>query len=184
MLKFRFIERPTIATTLPFAVAASTTCCRRWMCDEKVVMITRPGACRMISRSDAPTVRSDAVDPGTSALVESAINSATPASPSAPSRPISVGLSSIGVGSSLKSPVCTIAPNSVWNATATASGTEWVTRMNSIVNGPTCTVPPSGLISTRSTCGDRPCSSSFDFTRPRVRRVPHTSAAVPISRSR
>ena len=83
MLKLRFMERPTIATTRPLATAASTTCCSRWMCDEKVVMITRPGASRTIARSEAPTVRSEAVEPGTSALVESAISSATPASPSA-----------------------------------------------------------------------------------------------------
>jgi hypothetical protein len=184
MLRFRFIDRPITDTVRPPNAAASITCWIRWMCDAKDVTITRPVLWRTISRSAEPTVRSDGVRPGRSAFVESAMRSATPASPSSRRRSRSVVRPSIGVSSSLKSPVWTIAPWSVCRTTATASGTECVTRTNSASNGPTRVRPPSGSISTSSVWTSRPCSSSFDFTSPSVSRVPHTSAWVPISRNR
>ena len=82
MFRLRFIERPTTETILPQAAAASMTCWIRWMCDANDVTITRPCAWRTMSRSAAPTVRSEGVRPGRSALVESASSRATPASPS------------------------------------------------------------------------------------------------------
>ena len=184
MFRLRFIERPITETIRPAPAAASIVCCRRWMWDENVVTMTRPGASPTILRSDAPTVRSDGVRPGRSAFVESAMSSATPSLPSRRRRSRSVVRPSIGVASSLKSPVWTIAPCSVCRTTATASGTECVIGMNSASNGPTGTRPFSGRISTSSVWASSPCSSSRDLANPSVSRVPHTCAPVPISRSR
>ena len=69
----------------------------------------------------------------------------------------------------------------VCSATATASGTECVTRANSAANGPQATGSPSLSISMNSASRSSPCSSSFDFTMPSVSRVPQTSR-TPISR--
>ncbi len=183
MLRFLTIERPTTQTRRPAAAAASMTSCRRWMWDAKEVTMTRPGASRTMRRSASATIASEAVVPGFSALVESPSMSATPRSPRAASRARSVRTPSIGVWSSLKSPVCTIVPSDVCSATATASGMECVTRTNSASKGPIWTGPRSGSISRSSLARIRPCSSSFDLTRPRVRRVPQTSG-LPTSRSR
>ena len=184
MFRLRTIERPITHTLRLLAAAASITCCRRWICDANDVTITRPGAFLMISRIDGPTVASDGVVPGFSALVESDISTATPSRPSAASRSTSAALPSIGVMSSLKSPVWMIVPWSVRSTTATASGIECVSRTNSAWNGPTSRGGSSGLTSTRLASAPSPCSSSFDLTRPSVSRVPSTSGCVPTSRSR
>ena len=110
MFRFRTIDRPITQILRPLASAASITCCRRWICDANDVTITRPGAFAMISRMLGPTVISDGVVPGFSALVESDISSATPSSPSERRRSMSTGRPSTGVMSILKSPVCTITP--------------------------------------------------------------------------
>ena len=91
MLRFLIIERPTTATLRPHASEASMTPCRRWMCDEKLVTITRPGASRMMRLSAAATSCSDCVMPGRSAFVESASIRSTPSEPSRASLARSVG---------------------------------------------------------------------------------------------
>ena len=101
MLRFLIIERPTTATLRPHASEASITPCRRWMWDEKLVTITRPGASRMIRLRAAATSCSDCVMPGRSAFVESASMRSTPSAPKRASLARSVGRPSIGVWSIL-----------------------------------------------------------------------------------
>jgi hypothetical protein len=117
MLRFLIIERPTTQTRRSAATAASMTSCSRWMCEANDVTITRPGASRTMRRSACATTASDSVVPGFSALVESPSISATPRSPSAAIFARSVRTPSIGVWSSLKSPVCRIVPSAVCSAT-------------------------------------------------------------------
>ena len=62
---------------------------------------------------------------------------------SSPMRDMSVRRPSTGCRSSLKSPECRITPCGVWKAMAMASGTEWVTGMNSTSQAPICTRSPS-----------------------------------------
>ena len=119
-------------------MAASATCCTRWMWLAKHVT-TKPttGRARKTRRSVAPTVDSEAVNPGSSALVESDSNKRTPGpAPSAPMRARSVRRPSTGWRSSLKSPEWSTTPWGVWKAVAKALGTEWVTGMNSTSHGP------------------------------------------------
>ena len=183
MLRFLVIERPTTQTRRSHATAASMTSCSRWMCDANEVTITRPGASRTMRFRLSATTASEGVVPSRSALVESPSISATPVSPTAPKRCSSVRRPSIGVWSILMSPVCTMVPSAVCSTTATASGMECVTRMNSARNGPTWTMPLAGSISRSSDARMRPCSSSFDLIMPSVRRVAHTSG-TPTSRIR
>ena len=62
---------------------------------------------------------------------------------SSPMRAMSVRRPSTGCRSSLKSPEWRITPWGVWKAMAMASGTEWVTGMNSTSQAPICTRSPS-----------------------------------------
>ena len=88
-------------------------------------------------RSVAPTVDSEAVKPGSSALVESDSRRLTPGpEASAPMRARSVRRPSTGWRSILKSPEWRTTPCGVWNAVAKALGTECVTGMNSTSHGP------------------------------------------------
>ena len=87
--------------------------------------------------------RSGVVKPGTSALVESTSSRSTPSSPSRANARRSVSRPSSGSWSILKSPVCSTRPAGVRIATASASGIEWLTAMNSQSNGPTCSRCPS-----------------------------------------
>ncbi len=108
-----------------------------------------------------PTVDSDSVKPGRSALVESESRSRIPPNfPSgriegrraiSPSRARSVRRPSTGVRSILKSPVCRIVPWGVWYAAPNACGTECVTGMNSTSKGPIWRRSPSatGISSVR-----------------------------------
>ena len=80
--------------------------------------------------------RSGVVNPGTSALVESASSRSTPSSPSRAKARRSVSRPSSGSWSILKSPVCRTRPAAVRIATASASGIEWLTATNSQSNGP------------------------------------------------
>ncbi len=84
---------------------------------------------------------------------------------------MAVGRLSMGVWSSLKSPVWTIVPTGVWMPKPTPSGMLWLTSRNSMVNGPR--VRGFALLTSFSdTFPCSPCSPSLAFTRPRVRRVP------------
>ena len=136
----------------------------------KQATTTSPRASRMMSYSTGPTSRSLPEEPRSSAFVESASSTWTPRSASAPIPWRSVTRPSIGVGSSLKSPVCSSTPLGRSTATATPSGIECVTRWKRIVNGPLVTCEP-GVISCRSARSVTPCSSSFPAISARVRRV-------------
>ena len=124
--------------TRPPAMAASATCWIRWMWLAKLVtMNRRSGRARNTFSSVAPTVDSEAVNPGSSALVESTSRRRMPGSDArAPIRARSVRRPSTGWRSILKSPECRMIPCGVWNAVANAWGTEWVTGMNSTSHGP------------------------------------------------
>jgi hypothetical protein len=73
--------RPTTATRRPLASDRSRTCCSRCTCDEKVEKKIRPSAPWKTPSSPGRTLRSDAVDPVCSTLVESDSNSSTPRPP-------------------------------------------------------------------------------------------------------
>ncbi len=91
----------------------------------------------MIPAGTGPTVRSlDGVAGllGVRGVRQQHVDAASAPPRRSPCR--SVGRPSIGVGSSLKSPVCRSVPNGVSMATATPSGIECVTRRNRIENGP------------------------------------------------
>ena len=135
---FFCIDRPSVATDRPPAMAASATCWTRWMwLAKQVTMKRRSGRARNTFRSVSPTVDSDGVNPGSSALVESASSSRIPGSvASAPIRARSVRRPSTGWRSILKSPEWRMMPCGVWKAVAKACGTEWVTGMNSTSHGP------------------------------------------------
>ena len=120
-----------------------------------------------------PTVVSDGVNPGFSALVESESRSLTPPLRLAisPISARSVLRPSTGVRSSLKSPLCRIVPAGVWYAVANACGTECVTGMNSQSNGPIMRRSPSctGISSVRPSI---PASSMRFRARPSDERRP------------
>src|SRR6266511_4162135 len=90
------------------------------------------------------------------------------------SPPRSVGRESIGVRSNLKSPVWTIVPARIRNATAIPSGIECDTAKNSRSKGPSETRSP-GRTSTRE--GLRLYSSSFADSMPSDSRVPYTGTS-------
>ena len=160
-----------MATVRPVPTAASITCWMRWMWLAKAPTITlRPSSRPIASRSTSPTSRSDRVDPGSSALVESASSSRTPgSSASAPMRDSAVRRPSTGVRSSLKSLECRIRPCGVENAVMKPPGTEWVTGMASHSKGPALKRSPSRT-SRSSARSSRPASVSLCRTRPSVKR--------------
>ena len=98
--------------------------------------MTRPGASAKMPSSARPTLRSGTVKPGLSALVLSDSRSSTPLLPSSAKRCMAVGRWSMGVWSSLKSPVWTTVPTGVWMPRPTPSGMLWLTSRNSSANGP------------------------------------------------
>ena len=176
MLRFLRIERPTTLTDRPTSTATSIACCIRWMFEANDEISTRPCLAGMIWRKASPTTRSERVNPGRSALVESPSSKSTPRLPSSASLPTSVRSPSTGVWSSFQSPVWKTRPAAVSRQTPTASGTECDMRTSSTRNGPSSIDPESGPTSRSSEAFNRPCSSSFDLTRPRVRRVASTDA--------
>ena len=80
---------------------------------EKQVTSTRWRLWASRRSNAAPTLRSPAVKPGRSALVESEKSASTPRLPSSPKRARSVPAPSGGLGSSLKSAVCSTVPTGV-----------------------------------------------------------------------
>src|SRR5919106_399877 len=70
MLTFFRSERPTIATLRRDSTATSIACWTRCTFDANEATSTRPSRCGMSWRKTSPTVRSDSVTPGRSALVE------------------------------------------------------------------------------------------------------------------
>ena len=124
---------------------------------------------------------SGVVKPGTSALVESVRNRSTPSSPSRAKARRSVIRPSSGSWSILKSPVCSTRPAGVRIATASASGIEWLTAMNSRSNGPRVSRSPSRT--TWCTVSLRRCSRSLESSSARVSSDP-TSGMSSRSRSR
>ncbi len=121
---FFCIERPRVATDRPPAMAASATCWTRWMwLAKQVTMNRRSGRARNTLRRVSPTVDSEGVNPGSSALVESASSRRMPGSEaSAPIRARSVRRPSTGWRSILKSPEWRMMPCGVWKAVAKACG--------------------------------------------------------------
>ena len=175
------ILRPNTATLRPFVTALSTICCILWMLDANVAMMMRLPSALANSRSKvSPTLRSEGVWPGRSALVESAIRASTPLLPSSPKRARSMISPSMGVKSTLKSPVCTRTPAGVCMASPTESGMEWFTLMNSTAMQPSFTVCP-GVILLRSESG-RPCSFSLPSMSAMVRAVAYTGIRSLMSR--
>jgi len=79
---------------------------------------------------------------------------------------------STGVGSSLKSPVCTTVPMGVCRAMAQASGMLWVTGIHSAASPP----PSSTRWKSETTCirdpFQRSSSRSLPSSSPMVKRVP------------
>ena len=145
------------------------------MFDAKLDTSTRPCLVGMIWRNASPTTFSERVKPGRSAFVESPQSRSTPRLPSSASFPTSVRSPSTGVWSSFQSAVWKTRPADVSIAIPTVSGTECAMRTNSSRNGPSWSGGPSGSISRSSDARSRPCSSSFDLTRPSVSRVAQIS---------
>ena len=114
---------------------------------------------------------SGVVKPGTSALVESVRNRSTPSSPSRAKARRSVIRPSSGSWSILKSPVCSTRPAGVRIATASASGMEWLTAMNSRSNGPRVSRSPS--LTTWCTVSLRRCSRSLGSSSAKRQLGPH-----------
>ena len=180
-LRFFFIDSPSVATVRPSAMATSQICWMRWMWLAKQAMtMRRPLWAAKRSASTLPTERSDAVWPGSSALVESARSSRMPGNglssvgrwrAISPMVARSVRRPSTGVRSSFQSPLCRIVPCGVWNAVAKPWGTEWVTGRNSTSNGPIFRRSPSvtGMSSVRPSS---PASSMRCRASPRVRAEP------------
>ena len=168
---FLAIERPMVATCRPLATAASTICWIRWMWLAKQATMRRlPGRAMNSRRMVWPTVLSDSVNPGSSALVESESRSRMPGpEASAPMWARSVRRPSTGSRSILKSPECITIPWGVWKAMAMAWGTEWVTGMNSTSQGPIRRRSPSAT-ATKLARSERPASST------RLRASPSVSA--------
>ena len=143
MPMLRTIERPTIATLRPLRSAASSTCWTRctWL-EKQATMIRRCALWKTVSIA-GPISRSGVVKPGTSALVESVMKRSTPSSPTRAKARRSVRRRSSGSWSILKSPVCRTVPPPVRTKTASASGIEWLTAMNSQSKTPKDSRPPS-----------------------------------------
>ena len=85
----------------------------------------------------------------------------------------------MGVGSSLKSPLCTTRPSGVSKATPAPCGMQWETGTSMKRNGPCCT---HSLTATgrRSTC--RPASSTRLRASSMVSGVPYTGTGTAASR--
>ena len=69
----------------------------------------------------------------------------------------------------MKSPVMRMLPSGVRTKTASASGIEWLTEMNSISKGPTRSESPSA---TTKALGLIRCSASLASTKEIVSRLP------------
>ena len=170
MSVFWIIERPVTTTLRPLATAASQICCMRWMWLANEAMMTRPLAWAMIFASSFPTSASLGVKLGFWALVESLIMRSTPIWLNLDNAPKSVVTPSMGVWSSLKSPVCKTLPAGLWKNTPTEPGMEWFTAKNSAVMQPSFTWSP-GLISTSLAFLIR-CSANLPSMSPSVIFVP------------
>ena len=167
------IDRPRVATLRPLAVAASMICWTRcrWLAKQATTM-RLSGLDANSRRSVMPTDDSEAVKPGSSALVESERRRRMPTvSANSPMRERSVRRPSTGWRSSLKSPECRITPCGVWKAMAQASGTEWVVGMNSTSHAPMRIRSPS-LTEMKSVRLPRPASSTRCRARPTVSSDP------------
>src|SRR5665647_3511216 len=160
MPMLRTMERPTKATLRPCWWAASRTCWMRCTWLAKLETMTRPGQVRNTVSMAGVSSRSEVVNPGTSALVESTRNRSTPSAATRANEPRSVRRPSRGNWSILKSPVCSTSPAGVRIATARPSGIEWLTAMNSQSNGPSFCRCPSA---TSTVLGMMRCSLSLAF---------------------
>ena len=119
----------------PNSAARSITCCKRWILDANVAIISlRPLFSLNIVRMERPTVASLIDEPGRSTLVLSHSNSSTPCLPISAMRCKSIILPSIGVKSILKSPVWNTVPTGVDMDSAHEPAIECETLTNSTLN--------------------------------------------------
>ena len=154
----RFMARPMTQTERPASRPASASVLSRAMLEAKVVATTMPPAFAMsswiagrISLSERPGWR-------TATFVESQTRARTPERETSSHRAGSKASPSTGVGSSLKSPVCTIRPTGVSMTRAELSGMECGTGMKCTLSGPHSTPAGKGSI-VWTTSGSCPCSS-------------------------
>ena len=96
-LAMRTMLRPDRQILRLYRFASSITCWRRWIFEAKVAMIMRPLASLKYSLKVAPTLFSEIVKPGRSALVLSDMRAKTPSLPSSPNLFKSITLPSMGV---------------------------------------------------------------------------------------
>ena len=128
-------------------------------------MITRPVAFAMMERSALPTSASEGVKDDFIEFVESDSSRSTPISLKRASAAKSVWTPSIGVWSSLKSPVCMTLPAGVCMKTPTAPGMEWFTAKKSIRKLPSFISSPAWISHRRAFTR---CSANFPSIRPSV----------------
>ena len=165
------ILRPLKATFRLNARDASMICCMRWIFEAKVATIMRPVARSNSFMKVSPIAFSDMVYPLRSTFVLSDIKSRIPACASSEMRSKSIGWLSIGVWSTLKSPVWNRIPTGVWIAREQASAMLWVVRINSMdkwLNAMTS----RGLTTWSLVFCSNPCSLILFSTKPKVSFVP------------
>ena len=176
MLRFLRIERPTTQTLRPTSTATSIACCMRWMFDAN----ERDEDAARALRDDLPErLADDALGAcearalGVRRVAEHAgRRRGCRARRACRRRSAAVDRRVVEL------PVARVEDRGRPASRArspTASGTECAMRTNSSRNGPSSTGSPSGSISRSSVERSRPCSSSFDWTRPSVSRVASTS---------
>ena len=153
------------------APRSRSTCCMRWMCEEKVVTSDAAAcACGRSPRAALPTLRSDGGHARRARRSSSRrAGAARPRRRARRGGARSGSRPSSGVWSSLKSPVWTTVPTGVRMASPTESGIECV-----IANGSTCERPDPARLGpvSRERRACSPCSRSRSRTKPSVSGVP------------
>ena len=144
----------------PCFLAALAMLSSRAKLEANAVTAMRPFKVPINASRLSRTLPSEPVWPETSALVESQTSASTPSSPSFSMAALSVTSPSTGSGSSFQSPVWAIRPRGVLMASRFGSRIEWVMETNSMLNGPSFMVPPTGTSRTRR-LDDSPASSSL-----------------------
>src|ERR1700681_1312788 len=140
--------------------------------DANDVTMIRPFARAKMLENASPTMRSESVCPGRSALVESDSITMTPSSPTRAMEAKSAGSPSIGVWSNLKSPVWKTVPTGVRIASAHAPASEWLMWMNCASIVPYATLSPGST--SRAFHSPGLCSLSFALISASESGVPTT----------
>ena len=164
---------PHTAIFLPYFTAQFTICWTLCTFDANVATTILLEELLNNLSNTSPTVLSDIVKPFLSALVESDISANTPSFPSSAKRLKSINFPSIGVKSTLKSPVWIIVPTGVLIASITESGILCELWINSTLKYfPNFIVSP-GLTSFNFVDSSKLCSSNLFFIKPSVSLVPY-----------